>query len=142
MHQFISNHFIDKYGISTAIFIGIKKLVSKSKIENPFLLIDGNYNLKEKQKSYNFFFDYLSVIKGDSKIISVAAASIIAKYKRDQYMNSVAKKFSCYGFEKHKGYGSRFHIDQIKKYGYSKLHRKSYKIKELENANSSDSKSN
>ena len=142
VHQFISNQFIDKYGISISIFVGIKKLINKSKIKNPFLLIDGNYNFKEKQKSYNFFFDYLSIVKGDSKIISIAAASIIAKYKRDEYMNSVAKKFNIYGFEKHKGYGSKFHIDQIKKYGYSKLHRKSFKIKEIENANSSNSKPN
>ena len=71
------------------------------------------------------------MIKADAKIPQVSAASILAKVSRDRYMIKISKEFSDYGFEKHKGYGTKEHIAMIKKYGYSPLHRKSFYIKKL-----------
>ncbi len=132
VHQFLSNNFIDKFGIAEAIFVGIKKLILKSNLKSPILLIDGNYNFKKKQAENNFYFNYHSIIKGDEKIASISAASIIAKVKRDRYMNKLSEKFPEYLFSEHKGYGTKKHIELISKYGYSKLHRLSFKLKKNE----------
>lgn len=134
-HQFISNKFIDKYGMSYSIFTAIRKLILKNKSRNLFLLIDGNYNFKVHQANSNFLFNYKSIVKGDSKVASIAAASIIAKVKRDRYMNAVSKKYPMYEFSKHKGYGTSLHISKIKKYGFSPIHRVSFRLKDLENGN-------
>lgn len=67
-----------------------------------------------------------AVIGGDGKIFSIAAASIIAKVTRDRIMSEYAKKYPQYGFEKHKGYGTKLHFEMIKKYGLSLIHRKSF----------------
>jgi ribonuclease HII len=68
-----------------------------------------------------------SIIKGDSKSATIAAASIIAKVERDNYMIEIAKKYPEYGFEKHKGYPTKQHIEALKKYGVLDIHRKTYK---------------
>lgn len=92
-------------------------------------MIDGNYNFAKKQIDSDFHFDYQSIIKGDTKIASIAAASIIAKVKRDRFMNMAEKKYPNYDFAKHKGYGTKAHIEKIQLYDYSKLHRKTFKLK-------------
>lgn len=70
---------------------------------------------------------YLSIIKGDAKSATIAAASIIAKVERDNYMVKLSKKYPEYGFEKHKGYPTKMHIEALKKYGVLDVYRKSYK---------------
>jgi ribonuclease HII len=130
VHQFISNKFIDKFGISYSIFDAIRKLIIKSNRSDIYLLVDGNYNFKVHQVNTGFSFNYKSIIKGDSKVASIAAASIIAKVKRDRFMNSISSRYSEYEFEKHKGYGTALHIAKIKQYGYSPIHRKSFQLKE------------
>jgi ribonuclease HII len=84
-----------------------------------FLIIDGNFkiNLKIPQKL---------IVKADEKVFSCAASSIIAKVTRDRMMRRYAKKFLRYGFEKHKGYPTKFHFKMLKKYGPCKIHRKSF----------------
>ena len=72
-----------------------------------------------------------TMIKADAKIPEVSAASILAKVSRDRYMVSISSQFPEYDFEKHKGYGSALHIERIKIYGYSPIHRKSFKLKSL-----------
>ncbi|MBI5400711.1 MAG: hypothetical protein HZB12_01160 [Candidatus Yonathbacteria bacterium] len=67
-----------------------------------------------------------TIIKGDEKELSIALASIVAKVARDKKMIALAKKFPAYGFEKHKGYGTRAHYEAIKKHGATKHHRKSF----------------
>ncbi len=69
---------------------------------------------------------YQSIIKGDSKSYSIAAASIIAKVTRDRIMRQWDEVYPVYGFEKHKGYGTKMHIDAIKQYGLCPLHRKTF----------------
>jgi len=68
-----------------------------------------------------------SIIKGDTKSATIAAASIIAKVERDNYMIEMSKKFPEYGFEKHKGYPTKQHIEALNKYGVLDIHRKTYK---------------
>ncbi len=70
---------------------------------------------------------YESIIKGDSKSATIAAASIIAKVERDNYMVKLSKKYPEYGFEKHKGYPTKQHIEALNKYGVLDIHRKSYR---------------
>jgi len=73
-----------------------------------------------------------AVIKADSTIAEVKAASILAKVSRDRYMCEIASDYSNYQFEKHKGYGTKLHIQMIEKYGMSDLHRKSFKVRSLQ----------
>lgn len=128
VHQFVSHKFIDKNGMSLSIYLGIWKLFKKSRLDNPILLIDGNYNFTKHQVQLCQSFEYKSIIKGDSKIASIAAASIIAKVKRDRFMKRISAKYPEYGFEKHKGYGTAMHIKKIKEFGYCKIHRLSFKV--------------
>ena len=90
------------------------------------LIIDGKIDLKLKN------YPSHGVIKGDQKSLSIAAASILAKVTRDNYMISISNKYPDYLFNKNKGYGTKSHIDSIKKYGKSKIHRKSFLIKTLD----------
>ncbi|MCE9500787.1 MAG: ribonuclease HII [Leptospira sp.] len=124
-HQFVSNNFIDQFGLTYSIFYGIDKMVSRSKLKAPFLLIDGNYNFSK----FNPKWKYQSIIKGDTKVASIASASIIAKVKRDSFMTSLNPKFPNYDFSSHKGYGTKKHLKEIETSGYSKIHRKSFLIK-------------
>ena len=72
-----------------------------------------------------------TVVKGDSKSASIAAASILAKVSRDRFIRNIAEKYPEYGFAKHKGYGTKEHIDALKKYGACEIHRKSFLTKIL-----------
>jgi len=77
---------------------------------------------------------YLSIIKGDSKSATIAAASIIAKVERDEYMVNLSKEFPMYGYEKHKGYPTKMHLEALRKYGVTEHYRKTYKpVSELIN---------
>ena len=91
-------------------------------------------------KTNNFLFDgnttfgvchLRTQVKADVDVPQVSAASILAKVTRDRYMVEISKEFPEYGFEKHKGYGTAYHIEKIKEYGFTPLHRKTYKIKAL-----------
>ena len=101
----------------------VEKLIDKNdrlERENFFVYIDGREvipNLTANQKS---------IINGDAKVFSIAAASIIAKVTRDRLMLEYAKKYPQYQFEKHKGYGTKLHYEMIKKHGLSPIHRKSF----------------
>ncbi len=75
---------------------------------------------------------YLPIIKGDSLSINIACASIIAKVTRDRIVRELAKDYPEYGLEKHKGYGTKQHVEAIKKYGLTKLHRKTFCEKFME----------
>ena len=85
-----------------------------------FLIVDGNSELRFKN------IPCKAIVKGDEKVFSCAAASIIAKVTRDKMMLAYHKKYPQYGFDKHKGYGTRFHFQMLKKFGPSKIHRRSF----------------
>ena len=101
-----------KFGLTTSI----KNLEEKPE----FILVDALTNIDTCK------IPYKSIIKGDAKCYSIACASIIAKVTRDRIMREWAEIYPQYGFEKHKGYGTKMHIEAIKEYGICPLHRKSF----------------
>jgi ribonuclease HII len=123
--QMVSAAFIDKYNINQAIFFGIKKSLNRLQLSKPFLILDGNYKLESNLFSWKHP-DYISIPKADSKVASVAAASILAKVYRDRYMKKLGTKYSGYGLENHMGYGTAVHREAIEKLGLTKIHRKSF----------------
>ncbi|TGK08698.1 ribonuclease HII [Leptospira fletcheri] len=132
-HTFVSHSYIDRFGINRAVLEGIAKcyrLALRSPITKergePFLLIDGNYNFSKYVES-NFLRNRSHYYtKGDSRIASIAAASIIAKVARDRWMRGIASKFPGYGFDSHKGYGSANHEKAIRALGLCRIHRLSF----------------
>lgn len=116
----IANHrTVDRINILEATKLSMKIAIEKLKIKPGMVLIDGNHpiDIKITQKT---------IVKGDSKSASIAAASVIAKVTRDKLMEKLDKKFPDYGFGKHKGYGTKFHIQAIKTFGPCKIHRRSF----------------
>lgn len=111
---------IDEIGLSKALKEGLKAIKQYFGTKQKFLF-DGNSS---------FGVDGIpTLIKADAKIKAVSAASILAKVYRDRQMVEYAKLYPQYGFEKHKGYGTKAHIEAIQKYGYCEIHRRSFKIK-------------
>lgn len=109
---------IDRINIYRAAREAMHSAIKQLKIKPEFLLIDAmpmEIDIPNK-----------SIIKGDQKSISIAAASIVAKTTRDQYMIEMDKVFPLYNFKQHKGYGTKEHIELIKRHGYTPIHRKTY----------------
>ncbi len=139
----VSEKVIDKINIKNAAELAMEKALQnlKSKIlprtvppkaglvrgQNPkskiFLIIDGNNIKNLKLKTYNLKL----IVKGDEKVFSCAAASILAKVTRDRIMERYAQKYPQYGFDRHKGYPTRHHIEMLKKYNPCQIHRKSFR---------------
>ena len=113
----VSEKIIDRLNILEATKLAMQKAIKNLKPD--FLLLDGNFKIKSKilQKS---------IIKGDQKVMSIAAASIIAKVTRDRIMQKLHKKYPKYGFDKHKGYGTKLHIKMLEEFGVCPAHRKSF----------------
>lgn len=110
---------VDNRGITKAINIAIKKLFKKLPVTPRIVLLDGNLYAPPE-------FRQKTIIRGDEKIPVISAASIVAKVTRDRAMIQLAKKFPNYGLETHKGYGTVFHREQIKRFGLSKIHRRTF----------------
>lgn len=110
---------IDRLNILEATVLAMNRAIKLLKVNPDFALIDGNY-------SKGIVCDNIAVVGGDRKSASIAAASILAKVSRDRYMLEIADKYPVYNFSKHKGYGTKEHIEAIKKYGVCKLHREKF----------------
>ncbi len=122
---FIDSKIIDNINILQATFKAMLQAALSLKTKPQFLLIDGNRDPK-------IGIETQTIIKGDSKSFSIAAASILAKVARDKYMEEMDKEFPQYGFAKHKGYGVAAHHQAIIKHGPCPIHRMSFKpLKEL-----------
>lgn len=121
----ISVTTINKLGIGKATQIAFRKAIKSLKKSPDFILIDAFYikHLNRKRQK--------PIKDGDKICASISAASIIAKVYRDKLMKKLHRKYPKYGFAKHKGYGTKQHQDAIKKYGLSKIHRKSFNLEKF-----------
>ena len=117
---------IDNLNILEATKLSMKRVVDKFNLKNAQLIIDGNFSLNYKS------YKEKSIIKGDNKSLSIAAASIIAKVHRDRLMKKLSIKFKDFGWEKNAGYGTKMHIENIHRFGPTIHHRKTFEpIKSL-----------
>ena len=124
---FVDNNEIDKKGIASSIKACIKKSLKllqenreNFKEEKSLILLDGGLKAPKE------YINQKTIIKGDEKEMLIALASIVAKVTRDFLMCSFSKKYPKYDLEKNKGYGTKFHMEAIKKYGFCDIHRKTY----------------
>ena len=113
---------IDKINILNASIKAMHKALRKLCVSPKFIAVDGN-QFKPFKK-----IPHKCIIKGDAKFQNIAAASILAKTHRDEYMKLIHQKFKNYFWNKNKGYPTKKHRDAIKKYGITKYHRKSFKL--------------
>ena len=119
----IDNNEIDEINILKASFKAMHLAVDKLKKKPQLLLIDGNRFITYKK------IPHRCIIKGDAIFTSIAAASILAKTYRDEYMMKLHEEFPLYGWDRNKGYGTALHRYAIGKYGQCKYHRKSFRLK-------------
>ena len=119
----VDNNEIDKINILNASFLAMHKAIQKLDTTPQLLLIDGNRFTPYKNIKHH------CIIKGDGIYSSIAAASILAKTYRDDYMKKISKEFPYYQWERNKGYPTKIHVEAILKNGTCLYHRKSYHIK-------------
>ena len=119
----VNHQIIDQINILQAARLGMKRAVAKlelSKKASPVVAVDGNQAIETD-------YPQLTIVKGDLKFKTIAAASIFAKVFRDRFMRAVAKKWPCYGFEKHKGYPAAVHKKAIEEHGPCPIHRLTFR---------------
>ena len=119
-----SEREIDEINILQATFLAMRRALDQLSVKPEIALIDGN-------RETDFGLPVKTVVKGDSLSANIAAASILAKVTRDRYMRDMAAQYPEYGFEKHKGYGTKAHYAAIEQYGICPLHRKTFLKKVL-----------
>jgi Ribonuclease HII len=110
---------IDTLNILNATYLAMKRAVNSLGVKPDIILVDGN-------KVPDFGIPAKPIVKGDANSMSIACASILAKVTRDRYMRKLDEKYPIYGFGQHKGYGTKLHIEKLKKFGSSPVHRKSF----------------
>ena len=116
---FASEAEIDEVNILQATFLAMRRAVAQLKIQPDYVLVDGN-------RDPQLTLPTQTVIGGDGKSASIAAASILAKVRRDDYMLELDRQYPEYGFAIHKGYGTRRHYEALCAYGPSPVHRQSF----------------
>ncbi|MBR4723302.1 MAG: ribonuclease HII [Clostridia bacterium] len=116
---------IDEINILNATYVAMNGAAEALSQKPDYVIIDGN-SIK------NMSYPHETIVKGDAKSISIAAASVLAKVARDRYITEMAKTYPEYGFERHKGYGTKEHTDAILKYGITPIHRRTFLKKLLE----------
>jgi len=111
---------IDEKGLTYAVRLAMRQALEQITTDYQQIIIDGHYNfLSHDARS-------ITLIKADSKVPAVSAASIVAKVARDNYMREVCSEYPDYGFDRHVGYGTRLHLERLKSHGVSALHRRSF----------------
>lgn len=114
------NTEIDKINILQASFLAMRRAIRKLTVQPDYILVDGNFRIPKLDKSQT------AIIGGDAKVFCIAAASIIAKVSRDWLMGEIDKKYPQYEFIKHKGYGTKRHLELIAQHGPCPQHRFSF----------------
>jgi len=113
---------IDEINILNASITAMQRSITQLSPQPEFIIVDGN-----KFKPYNEV-PYETIIKGDGKYLSIAAASVLAKTSRDAYMEKIHKEFPMYNWKQNKGYPTKEHREAIRKYGATKYHRKTFRL--------------
>lgn len=116
---FATHEEIDEINILQATFLAMERALEQLKIRPELALIDGN-----RQKDFGINAE--TVVKGDSRSANIAAASVLAKVTRDDYMEAMALEYPGYGFDIHKGYGTKAHYEALRNLGPSPIHRMSF----------------
>lgn len=114
-----SSKEIDEINILQATFLAMRRAVNGLETEPDLALVDGN-------RKPGLGIDEVTIVKGDAKCISIAAASILAKVTRDRYMKELDEKYPQFCFAKHKGYGTKLHYEMIEKFGICEEHRRTF----------------
>lgn len=120
----VSSQEVDKINVLNASYLGMHRAVEALKIQPELLLIDGN-----RFKPYPNI-PHQCIVKGDGKYFSIAAASVLAKTYRDDFMHKIAKEYPGYGWEQNKGYPTKDHRSAIREFGITPYHRTSFKLLE------------
>lgn len=116
---FATEKEIDEVNILNATFLAMKRAVDGLSLRPDLVLVDGN-------RAPALGLTTKTIVKGDSLSASIAAASILAKVDRDRLMKKLSEKYPYYGLERHKGYGTKMHVEAIKRHGPAEIHRKSF----------------
>jgi len=111
---------IDQINILHASLLAMKRSIEQLSVSPEYVLVDGNYCPK-------IAFPCEAVIKGDSRVACISAASILAKVSRDREMTALDERYPGYGLARHKGYPTKFHLEALKELGVNELYRKSFK---------------
>ncbi|CAL2084418.1 ribonuclease HII [Tenacibaculum sp. 190524A05c] len=120
--SFIHNEEVDELNVLQASLEGMHRSIAQLNVQPEFIIVDGN-----KFKPYGET-PFETIVKGDAKFMSIAAASILAKTYRDEFMAKIHEEFPVYNWKKNKGYPTKEHRAGIKSHGATKYHRKSFKL--------------
>ncbi len=130
----LDNHKIDEINILNASILAMHEALNKLKQKFEFIIVDGNrfkpYSIGKKNNQQ--IIPHQTIVKGDGKYLSIAAASVLAKTYRDEWMEKAHKKYPQYDWLNNKGYGVEKHRKAIIELGHSPLHRKSFVLKEMQ----------
>lgn len=120
--SFIHNEEVDQLNVLQSSIVGMHRSVASLSITPEFIIVDGN-----KFRAYQEI-PHQTIVKGDAKYKSIAAASVLAKTYRDEFMEKIHSEFPDYGWSKNKGYPTKQHRDAIRALGATKYHRKTFKL--------------
>ncbi|MCG1036204.1 ribonuclease HII [Polaribacter sargassicola] len=120
--SFVWQEEIDKINVLQASITGMHRSIEMLKLEPEFIIVDGN-----KFKNYKEI-PHKTIVKGDAKYLSIAAASVLAKTYRDEYMAKIHQEFPMYNWQKNKGYPTKEHRNAIREFGATDYHRKTFKL--------------
>ena len=120
--SFVYQEEVDKINVLQASITGMHRAIEALGVTPEFIIVDGNKFRNYKEIPHE------TIVKGDAKFLSIAAASVLAKTYRDEYMEKIHQEFSMYNWQKNKGYPTKEHRDAIRKFGATIHHRKSFKL--------------
>ncbi|WP_159946651.1 ribonuclease HII [Polaribacter septentrionalilitoris] len=120
--SFVWQEEVDKINVLQASITGMHRSIAMLKTQPEFIIVDGN-----KFKNYKEI-PHETIVKGDAKYLSIAAASVLAKTYRDEYMAKIHEEYPMYNWQKNKGYPTKEHRNAIREFGPTKYHRKSFKL--------------
>ena len=118
----VDNHEIDEINILRASILAMHRALDQLKVRPEEIIVDGNRFYKYQE------LPYTTIVKGDGKYMSIAAASILAKTYRDDFMQKIHKEYPMYHWDKNKGYPAKVHRDAIRQYGTTPYHRMTYNL--------------